>query len=459
MGRHAKQTEMWVEPVELGRRIPKDHLLRRVGKILDLGFIYREVAGFYGRNGHVSADPVVIIKLMLLLFLDDVKSERELMRILPLRIDYLWFLGFGLEDAIPDHSVLSKARARWGTDVFEKIFERTVQQCVEAGLVDGSKLHVDASLVRANASRNSVVKVIVETQMTKLDGQNESVNTQHRSTTDLDSRLVRHRDGASVPSYKNHRVVDDSAGVVTATMTTTGTIDEGQELVSLVSAHEDNTQRRARVVVADCRYGTTANFIALAKRRVRTHMGDLRSRQRNHRTADIFAAERFCYEKSSDTFLCPAGERLYRHHFNARRGYFEYRTKAAVCASCPLRSDCTRDKTGRTLKRYENQELLDRARRQSHSKQGREDRKRRQWLQERNFGEATLEHGFKRARWRGLRRQSIQDNLIAAIQNLRILARRLSTITPGTMLHALSVVTHLSRLNFFRSLFGPFLPA
>lgn len=71
------------------------HLLRRVGKILDLGFVYREVAGFYGRNGHVSADPVVIIKLMLLLFLDDVKSERELMRILPLRIDYLWFLGFG----------------------------------------------------------------------------------------------------------------------------------------------------------------------------------------------------------------------------------------------------------------------------------------------------------------------------------------------------------------------------
>ena len=62
-------------------------------------------------------DPVIIIKLMLLLFLDDVRSERELMRIVPLRLDYLWFLGYGLEDEIPTHSVLSKARKRWGSQV------------------------------------------------------------------------------------------------------------------------------------------------------------------------------------------------------------------------------------------------------------------------------------------------------------------------------------------------------
>ena len=43
----------------------------------------REVASFYGSNGHVSVDPVIIIKLMLLLFLDDVRSEHELTRIVP----------------------------------------------------------------------------------------------------------------------------------------------------------------------------------------------------------------------------------------------------------------------------------------------------------------------------------------------------------------------------------------
>ena len=76
---------------------------RKINKVLDLGFVRREVAAVYGNNGHVSVDPVIIMRLMLmlLLFLDDVRSECELMRIVPLRLDYLWFLGYGLEDEIP----------------------------------------------------------------------------------------------------------------------------------------------------------------------------------------------------------------------------------------------------------------------------------------------------------------------------------------------------------------------
>src|SRR5438128_9181550 len=96
--------------------------------------------------------------MMFLLFFDDVASERELMKIIAERLDYLWFLGYGLDEEIPDHSVLSKARARWGKEVFEGVFIRTIEQCVAAGLVDGKKLHVDSSLVEANASKESVIK-------------------------------------------------------------------------------------------------------------------------------------------------------------------------------------------------------------------------------------------------------------------------------------------------------------
>lgn len=79
------------------------------------------------------------------------------METLPERLDWLWFLGYDLEAEIPDHSVLSKARRRWGVKVFQGLFERMVLQCVEAGLVDGSKLFMDASLIKADASNNSVV--------------------------------------------------------------------------------------------------------------------------------------------------------------------------------------------------------------------------------------------------------------------------------------------------------------
>jgi transposase len=432
MGHWQKQTELWMEPVHLGKRIPQDHLLRKINRALDLSFVRGQVAGFYGSNGNVSVDPVVIIKLMLLLFLDDVRSERELMRIVPLRLDYLWFLGYGLEEEIPNHSVLSKARKRWGSEVFERLFARSVQQCVEAGLVDGSKLYLDASLVAANASCNSVIEVVVRREINKLDEQEEGqdsgsaapVNRKLRSTTDPDSTVVRHQTGKSTPSYKNHRALDDKAGVITAVKTTTGAVDEACELFELIERHERLTAAKTRVAVADSRYGNTANLIALAQRKIRAHVADLRSKLRNPRSQGIYSPEHFVYQPETDSYRCPARRILFRHHFVARRGYYEYRTNRGTCARCRLRQFCTRDKSGRTLKRYAGQELLDKARKQSHSPPARRDRRRRQWFQERNFAEAAVEHGFKRARWRGLWRQSIQDYLIAAIQNFRIIARR-----------------------------------
>lgn len=157
MGRQDAQQPLYCV-VDLEQRVPPGHPLRKINAAVDFTFARAEVAPFYGYNGQVSVDPVVILKLLFLLFLDDVPGERELMRQVAYRLDYLWFLGLGLNDAVPDHSVLSKARARWGPAVFERLFVRTVRQCVEAGLVDGSKVHVDASVVDADASKNSVAK-------------------------------------------------------------------------------------------------------------------------------------------------------------------------------------------------------------------------------------------------------------------------------------------------------------
>ena len=103
---------------------------------------------------------------------------------------------------------------------------------------------------------------------------------------------------------------------------------------------------------------------------------------------------------------------------SARSG-FSLKNRAASGASCAL--ETIAGACGQSA--LAGQELLDKARQQSHSPQARSDRMRRQWFQERNFAEAAVQHGFKRARWRGLWRQSIQDYLIAAIQNLRIIAK------------------------------------
>src|ERR1700736_6296802 len=183
IGEEDSQVPIWSYRVNLDKRLRDDHPLRRIRAALDLSFVRKEVAQTYGRRGNKSVPPEVIFRMMLLLFLDDIKSERELMRIIPERLDYLWFLGYGLDDPIPDHSVLSKARKRWGKEVFLSLFSRVVHQCVEAGLVAGNKIHVDASLVDANASLHSVKPLEPEVvsaiersareQLQKLDEQDQ----------------------------------------------------------------------------------------------------------------------------------------------------------------------------------------------------------------------------------------------------------------------------------------------
>ena len=100
MGINQPQKDLFSYQVDLDKRVRKDHLLRQISATVDFTFVREEVAGSYGYNGNVSVDPSIVMKMMFLLFFDDVSSERELMRIIPERLDYLWFLGYGLDDEL-----------------------------------------------------------------------------------------------------------------------------------------------------------------------------------------------------------------------------------------------------------------------------------------------------------------------------------------------------------------------
>jgi transposase len=289
MGERDPQAPFWNYRVNLDKRVRSDHPLRRINAVLDLSFVRQAVAHTYGRRVNKSVPPEVILRMMLLLFLDDIKSERELMRIIPERLDYLWFLGYGLDEEIPDHSVLSKARKRWGQEIFVSLFSRVVHQCVEAGLVEGRKIHVDSSLVDADASLRSVkalepevaaaIERTAREQVQKLDEQEQDqeppsssgsatfgesevgkfykANRQLRSTSDPDATLVRQGGLRSRPRYRSHRVVDDAHEIITAVEATTGAVDEGARLLALIEAHEDTTDQVVGTVIADARYGST----------------------------------------------------------------------------------------------------------------------------------------------------------------------------------------------------------
>jgi len=450
MGERDPQAPLWSYRVNLDSRVRRDHPLRRIDAVLDLSYVREQVAHTYGRRGNKSVPPEVILRMMLLLFLDDIRSERELMRIIPERLDYMWFLGYGLDDEIPDHSVLSKARKRWGKEVFISLFSRVVHQCVEAGLVEGGKIHVDASSVKPlEAEVAAAIERIAREEVQKLDEQDDSeqkppsdaggpaapeaevgkfykANRQFRSTTDPEATLVRQGGLKSRPRYKTHRVVDDAHEIITAVETTTGAVDEGHRLLALIQAHEDVTQQEVETVIADSRYGTTRNLIGCQVQGIRPHLAVLAETQQSAGQRDRIYPERmFLYQPKSNTYLCPAGEIMHPRRCHPKRLTWEYVTGKGTCLLCHLRALCTRSKSGRTIHRHRDQSLLDRAKREAASRAAVADLKRRQHLMERSFADATNCHGFKRARWRGLWKQAIQDLLIATAQNLRKLVREL----------------------------------
>ena len=452
MGRQTKtDPRLFYYNINLENRVPAKHILRTIKETIDFDFVYKQVNDCYGHIGNVSVPPPVILKMMLLLFLYDVRSERELMETIPLRLDWLWFLGYDLDSDIPNHSVLSKARIRWGVDVFESLFAQVVGQCLLAGLVDGSKIHVDGSLIDANASNNSIVKGSSElieqlrdqlrTETSKLDDPIDEPSNRPKkyynrknkgmvSMTDPDSAIVRQGKGQPRARYKSHRVVDDRVGVITAVETTSGDVEENSKLMDLVDQHSRNTDSEVDTVVADTQYGTADNFRQCHERQIRSHMGDLLAPQaKKGRREGIFGYDDFLYDARTDTYTCPAGQILTRRKHKKTRNAFEYACSKSICQGCHLRSNCTRAKHGaaRTIKRHYNHEAVDAARKQSHSYAAKRDRRRRKWLMEGSFGDATTRHGFKRARWRRLWRQQIQDYLIATVQNIRILMRHLHT--------------------------------
>lgn len=441
MGTHQPQDQLFSYRVDLDKRVRADHPLRRINAILDLSFVRPTVELFYGKNGHVGTDPEILVKMMLLLFLDNVASERELVAIVRERLDYLWFLGYGLDDEVPNHSVLSKARARWGREVFCQLFVRTVQQCVAAGLVEGSKLHIDSSLIRADASRDSVTQASPELvaairqtyamEEQKLDEQpQKGINTTHISTTDPEATIARGGSAqVSQLSYKHHRAVDDAHGVITAVQTTTGVAGDAAQLPGLIQQHQNHTGIKTECAVGDKHYGSAQNYRYCQSQDIRSHLGQCQAN-----TKGKFPVRAFVYELEQDRYRCPAGHYLDYHNFKKEDQSIEYKiANPALCAACALRAACTQSESGRTVTRPIFSELVERGQAQARSAAAMKDRLRRRHLMEGSFADARNNHGFKRARWRGLWRQQIQDWLIAAVQNLRILMRKGGKQAAGAM--------------------------
>ena len=132
--------------------VPENHLLRLIEQTIDFDFIYDLVEDRYCLdNGRPSIDPVMLIKIQLIQCLYGIRSMRQTIKDIEVNVAYRWFLGLSMLDSVPHFTTFGKNYTRRfkDTDLYEKIFERILEECFSCGFVDDTTVFIDATHIKA----------------------------------------------------------------------------------------------------------------------------------------------------------------------------------------------------------------------------------------------------------------------------------------------------------------------
>lgn len=457
----------------LEKMVPKDHLVRALGKVLDLTFVRSLCRTYYSRTGQPSVDPLVLFKMMLLGYLFGITSERRLADECSLNLAFRWYLGYDFDEDTPHHSVISKARARFGKKVFEEFFQRVLRICIEKGLVKGEKIFADATLVKANASAKSLVPrydapsvslnpdefverifaenpVEVETKKEeskkrKDNNSSESIvkgtslrkrkegnklshrdvprvfrasyRKRHKSNLDYQSRTDPEASYLGRPgkgyffSYKYHFTVEEKGRVITSVVVTPGAVTEDHVLEELL----DRQPMEVKEVCADSQYGSAANYALCLKRGIKPSI----PRRSSPRKKGRIAQEEFTYIAEKDVYLCPQGKELRRVTYDKRAKRWHYRPRVKDCRGCPVKLNCCPHTPIRSFVRPEEQKFVDKAMEWLQRLEAKRSIRERKSFAEWAIAEAKTLHGLHKTRYRGLEKVTIQGLMTATVQNIK----------------------------------------
>ena len=155
MGERQVRQEALFYGFSLEEHVPAGHLLRAIDRFVELSDIRRQLEPFYSAIGRSSVDPELIIRMLLIGYCCGIRSERRLCEEVHLNLAYRWFCRLGLDGRVPDHSTFSKNRhGRFrDSNLLRQLFEATVRRCIAEGIFGGEGFVVDASMIRADASR------------------------------------------------------------------------------------------------------------------------------------------------------------------------------------------------------------------------------------------------------------------------------------------------------------------
>src|SRR4051794_7811303 len=235
------------------------------------GFAEARCAPYYARKrGRPSLPPGRYFRMHLIGYFEGIDSERGLEWRCADSLSLREFLRLGTVETVPDHSWLSKTRARLPLEVHEAVFAWVLQRLAEHGLVKGNRIGVDASTMEANAALRAIVRrdsgegyramlerLAVESgiatptaeDLVRLDRKRKGKrlsNEDWTSPTDPEARIAKLKDGRTRLAYKPEHAVDLDTGAIVAaevhpadqgdTATLPGTLEAAEADLAAVGA-------------------------------------------------------------------------------------------------------------------------------------------------------------------------------------------------------------------------------
>ena len=447
-----EEQQQELELVSIESLVPDNHLLRKVNRWVDFGFIRDRVKHLYSEdNGRPALDPVVFFKLLLLGYLYGVRSERQLMREVEVNVAYRWFLGLKLRDKVPDASTLSQNRRRRfaASTIYQEIFDQIVELAMSQGLASGAVLYSDSTHLKANANKNkfdvSEVGVRASEYLEALDAAISEDRQAHGkpplkpkegkakrkeikvSRTDPDSGYMV-RDGKPKGFfYLDHHTVDGRHAIITDTHVTPANVHDSIPYLGRLDRQRDRFNFSIRAVGVDAGYAAGAITQGLEQRGI---YGVIGYRTPTHREGYFYKRE-YRYEPKLDVYICPNGQ-LLSYRTTNREGYRQYHSDPDKWQHCPVRHKCTQSRHHiKVVTRHVWESSKEQTDRHRLSPVGKRIYKRRKETVERSFADAKQLHGHRYARMRGLARVQQQCLLAATAQNIKKIALLLSRRGPN----------------------------
>jgi len=462
MGRREDGQGQFFYAFDLDKVVPPDHLVRQIDAVLDLSWIYKDLAPYYSHTGRPSIDPVLMMRMLIVGYVFAIRSERQLCSEVQVNLAYRWFCRLGIEDKVPDHSVFCRARNERfrESDALRRVFEGVVGTCIAAGLVGGEAFSIDASLIKADVDKKKRVpgdqpitwpkteeaSRAVQEYLAVLDAaRNDEGNgdgdgggssgdggsrrkpPKEVSLTDPQATWVARPGVDPFFAYDANYLIDNKVGIIVdaegtrANRTVEITITE-----TMIERAKRRFDLRPQRLAGDSVYGAVRLLKWLVDRKITPHIPVWDKSARHDGT---FSRADFVFDPQRNVYICPGGAEL-TSTGNIDQGHIVYyRANKNDCSACSLKLKCTTAPM-RKVTRDVNEDVRDRVRALANTEAFQQSSRERKKVEMR-FAHMKRILRLDRLRLRGLGGAKDEVLLTATAQNLRRLAKLLCRAPPS----------------------------